>query len=140
MCRGTAGRPPSESPIDGVAHPRYRRRTAGNAAASGREGPSRVDESRVVDTRHTASDALKALLDFAPRDAEQHRPAVRAHRGMRRLAQLVKQVPHLLHRERIVRLDGRVARHRRRDARDQRGFGGIRHEELPLKHSTTEQP
>ena len=29
---------------------------------------------------------------------------------MRSLAQLVKQVPHLLHRERIVRLDDRVAR------------------------------
>ena len=60
----------------------------------------------------SASYPLEALLDLPSRQSEHHRPAVRADRRVRGAAQFVEQVLHLLARERIVRLDGGVARHR----------------------------
>src|SRR5687768_9680402 len=52
-------------------------------------------------------------LDLAPRGAVSDRAAVRAHTRVRRPAQLLEDVTHLLHGERIVCLDGGVAGHRR---------------------------
>src|SRR5262245_10219659 len=62
------------------------------------------------------SDALKVLLDFAPRESQHHRPAVRADRGVRRSPQFLQDVRHLFHGQCVVRLDCRVARHGRGDS------------------------
>ena len=62
------------------------------------------------------SDALEVLLDLAPRQPQHHRPAVRADGRIRRRAQLVEDVRHLLVGQRVVRLHRRMARRRRGDA------------------------
>src|SRR5919108_4785565 len=59
--------------------------------------------------------ALKVLLDFSTRQPQHYRAAVRAHARVRGAPQLFENEPHLLHRERVVRLHRGVARHRRRN-------------------------
>src|SRR5262249_3012654 len=61
----------------------------------------------------TALDPLKVLLNLPPGDPEHHRPSVRTHARVRRPAQFFEDVPHLLHGQRIVRLDGGMTGHRR---------------------------
>ena len=59
--------------------------------------------------------AIKTLFNFASRDPEHDRTAVRAHRRVRRGAQLFEDVMHLVERERIVGLHRRMTRRGRGD-------------------------
>src|SRR5436190_3827577 len=60
-------------------------------------------------------DPLEVLLDLPSRDPQNDGAAVRAHARIRRAAQLLEDVSHLLHRQWIICLDGGVTRHRGRN-------------------------
>src|SRR5262245_42996214 len=75
---------------------------------------------RVLSNRADPSNPLKILFDLSPRDAQHYGAAVRADRGVGRLAELLEDVRHLLVRQRVVRFDRRMTGGRRGDALDGR--------------------